>query len=548
VVRRADTHEMADAVIHRTHAVAARRGPRSGWIVVFLAIASAAAYAWIRIPTGAGLHIGLQHSCTTLEMRPGDWLCQVTATQGAVTFAGGSLLLALALAAPCAVLIATGRRLTGFVPLFVPLAALAGMRLVTGMLSEHHGVEQPFLGIYEATFAYGQRPATYWELHRGITIAIDSVLLAAPLVAFALVRARRRDAEPTGFGPRPTARSGMIAAAACGTGIWAAATLAGKTVPGMDAFLSPQPEDLWLPIAVIASFGALLGPDRRWWPWVLAPAAFLLSGALSDTLFGTVYRWDSFWRWGSTVPLFLAGMIASGWRPLALRIDRARGMTAVAPAAIVETRTDPARRVRPVVVANALAAALLVTCLIAVRYDPLQVEIAISLPTYLGARDAVADQTTKQRLDDALGVVAAYAADHDMAGFDATTGARAGGSLRWIDGLPSAAAGERPPGRSVSVLPVAGGVQLVALSGSGHGICVQAGSHGRSTFGVSSVQGGWSAAMADAVRHCTDRAFDAAALRPFPIESLCNDVGDESIMICRAVQRLLRRMGSGASR
>ncbi len=546
-MRRADTHEMADAVIHGAHTIVSRRGPRSGWIVTVLAIAAMAAYAWMRIPTGAGIRIGMQHYCTTLEMRPGDWLCQVTATQGATTFVGGSILLALALTGPCAVLIATGRRLTGFVPLLVPLAALAGVRLMTWMLSERHGVEQPFLGIYEAPFAYGQRPATYWELHRGVTIAIDTVLLAAPLVAFALVRGRRRGAGPTGFGPRPTARSGLIAATACGIGIWAAATLAGKTVPGMDASLSPQPEDLWLPIAVIASFGALLGPDRRWWPWILAPAAFLLSGALSDTLFGTVYRWDSFWRWGSTIPLFFAGMIASGWRPLALRIDRARGESAVASCALDETPPDRVRRVRPVVAVNAMAAALLITCLIAARYDPLPVEISIALPTYLGARDAVADLAVKQRLDDALQVVTDYRVDHGgVGGFDAAAGSRAGDGLRWIDGLPRPMDG-RPSDRTVSVLSVAGGVQLAALSHSGHGICVRVAPSGGSTFGVSAVRGGWPVVIADAVTHCADRTFEATVLRPFPIASLCDDVADESIMICRAVQRLLRRMESGTT-
>lgn len=547
MVRRADTDEMTDAAIHRAHAVAARR-QRSGWIVVFLALASAAAYAWIRVPTGTGFHVGMQHFCTTLEMQPGDWYCRVSAAHGEFAFASGSLLFALALAAPCAVLIATGRRLTGFVPLVVPLAALAGVRSVTWVLAESHGVEQPFLGIYGPIFAYGSRPATYWELHRGITIAIDTALIAIPLVAFALARAGRRTGEDTMVAHRPSARAGLIAAAACGVGIWAAVTLAGRTVPGMDTTLFTQPEDFWLPIAVIASFGVLLGPDRRWWPWALAPVAFLLSGALTDTIVNTLYRWDSFWRWGSTITLFAAGAIASGWRPLAHRIDRARGVATAPLQDPAETPEGPTRRVRPAAVANALAAALLMTCLIAARYDPLPVEISIALPTYLGARDAVADLQAKHRLDDALGVVEAYGAETgSLAGFDAAAGARALTSLRWVDGLPLTAADQRPSLRTVSVLAAADGLRLLALSQGGHGVCVQARPEGRATYGVSSVRGGWATTLADAVTHCTDRPFDADALRPFPIAALCDDVSDDAIMICRAVQRLLRRMESGAT-
>jgi hypothetical protein len=542
---------MAEA-IHLTHGRAARTRPQAGWFVVVLAVAAAAAYAWLRLPTGTEIHAGMQHFCATLEMQPQDWICRVSAMHGELAFASGSLLFALALAMPCVVLIAAGRHLTGFVPLLVPLAAIAGVRLLTWALAESHGVEQPFLGIYGPAFAYGSRPETYWELHRGITIAIDTALIALPLVAFALVRARHRPGSSDAqLVPMPSARGRLIAGVACAVAIWAAINLAGKTLLGMDATLLPQPEDLWLPIAVIASFGALLGPDRRWWPWVLAPVAFLLSGALTDTILGTIWKWDSFWRWGPTITLFGAGLIASGWRPLALRIDRARGVGTKVATLDAETAAPEAgstRRVRPAAVANALAAGLLITCLIAARFDPLPFEISIALPTYLGARDAVADLRARHRLDDAFAATEAFAAAHGgIAGFDAAAGARTDASLRWVDGLPGGAADERPSLRTVSVLAAPEGVRLVALSYSGHGVCVQTQLNGGATYGLSAVRGAWTRVMADAVTHCSDRAFDGAALRAFPIASLCDDVGDGSILICRGVQRLLRDKQAGVT-
>ena len=39
---------------------------------------------------------------------------------------------------------------------------------------------------------------------------------------------------------------------------------------------------------------------------------------------------------------------------------------------------------------------------------------------------------------------------------------------------------------------------------------------------------------------CGDRPLDSAAFRTFPIEELCPGVDDTSLMVCRAVQKLLR--------
>jgi len=63
-------------------------------------------------------------------MRPGDWPCEVTAGSTIAAFLPSSLLMGLGLALPCAVLVATGRRVGAFVPLLVPVAPFAAVALM----------------------------------------------------------------------------------------------------------------------------------------------------------------------------------------------------------------------------------------------------------------------------------------------------------------------------------------------------------------------------------------------------------------------------------
>ena len=87
---------------------------------------------------------------------------------------------------------------------------------------------------------------------------------------------------------------------------------------------------LW-PAVGMALFGALLGTDRRWWPWALAPVAVLLSFApATAALVGPegLQDWSLF---GAVLPLFLVGLVASAWHLLAARATHEiiRAMTAM---------------------------------------------------------------------------------------------------------------------------------------------------------------------------------------------------------------------------
>jgi len=131
--------------------------------------------------------------------------------------------------------------------------------------------------------------------------------------------------------------------------------------------------------------------------------------------------------WFSGVlPLMAAGFIGSLWRPIAMRLsgDRTRpGERSVA-------------RLRPTAVLNASAVALLAVSMIAVRADPLGVQIATALPTYLGEREVAMDVRTKMNLLEAVGALERYHAEQGtFAGFDAAMGESLAPDLRWLDRL-----------------------------------------------------------------------------------------------------------------
>jgi hypothetical protein len=179
-------------------------------------------------------------------------------------------------------------------------------------------------------------------------------------------------------------------------------------------------------------------------------------------------------------------------------------------------------------VLNALAGALLLVSAFAARFDPLGIQIATSLPTYLGVRELAEDVRTKTNLSLAIAAMEEYRADHDTyRGFDAAAGESTVPELAWSDG---------PTGEELVVRITeasATTAQVVARSGSRTVFCAQTSSAG-STYGEAE---GGRVGLARAA--CGSTPLTSDALRMLDVEGLCVGV-DEAIVLCRSVQRLIR--------
>src|SRR5205085_7523384 len=157
----------------------------------------------------------------------------------------------------------------------------------------------------------------------------------------------------------------------------------------------------WLtPTGIMFVFGALLGTNRRWWPWIFAPAGILISLGLSEAILATISHYTAWTAIGASLPYALVGLIASTWRPLARSIERRRLPHGA--------RTGSAQRVRPAAVVNAIAAGALGVTLLMHVFDPLGIEIGTTLPTFLGARIAVTDLRARMDLHEALAAMERY--------------------------------------------------------------------------------------------------------------------------------------------
>jgi hypothetical protein len=113
----------------------ARRRRVPPWVLVGLAsFAAAAVYALMRVDGGRAVQASYAFLCSRAAMRPNDWPCRVQDAHTAAAYVVGSLSVGLALALPCAVLAATGRRLTALIPLAMPVVA-AGLWAMTSSLT-----------------------------------------------------------------------------------------------------------------------------------------------------------------------------------------------------------------------------------------------------------------------------------------------------------------------------------------------------------------------------------------------------------------------------
>jgi hypothetical protein len=280
---------------------------------------------------------------------------------------------------------------------------------------------------------------------------------------------------------------------------------------------------------LMVAFGLLLplGPRRSL--WAIPPVAVLASLGPATAFDGAIFDLTVFAWFRSALPLALIGFAAAGAVSL---VARRRGPLLV--------RRPAPSRLRPVTVTYGLGGAALALSVVMAAFDPLPIEIATPLPTYLGARDRVFDLRARMTLDEGLDAALTFRDDRGtFDGFDARAAGILGPALLWDDGLPPEEATFGPE-LVVRVLDADRDRVRLLVVGQGTSYCLSASSAGDATYGIGT-EGRVIARARDAVDACADEPWTDDLLRPFPVEELCEDAEDPEIMICRAVQRLLRR-------
>jgi hypothetical protein len=464
-------------------------------------------------PTFAGACERLRAS--GLPMSPRDWFCQPQPWTAHASFVGALLLMGIGVILPTVVLAASGRRLTAFLPL----------------------VAAPWIGWST------NDSTTWWQTaawpRDGLQVAlVNAALLVAPAAAIVLVRRRRNVRQP--MLSLVAAVAGGLPCVAAAAGIFAAAQAAqARHFESVGGVISSQ---LILPAAVcMGLFGLILGTDRRWWPWSLAPVALLLSAGPSVALLSGPSRWVDWSPFGYAIPLTAIGLVCSFWRPLATWLTpRLRRTRPGSETATLDARErSGGRRVGRTVVMNAIAVGLLSVSWIMFVADPLPANVSASLPTYLGVRVAAQDLRTKLDLRQAVAAMDAYRAAHGTyLGFDAADGAHAAPSLAWTDGVRPDAS-EREPYLTMSVVSATDRrARVAAVSASGTAFCLERVVGGELSFGSSeAMEPVARLAMKQSIENCGAVPWTAAATRPLETERMCDGLDPESgYLLCRMVQ------------
>ncbi len=455
-----------------------------------------------------------------------DWFCLPASSGARAASTAATILMVVGIGLACSVLAAGGRRFTAL----VPLAGLLAVERAPSVMQTWS--IPPFL----------DRPIA--------RVGLDLALVAAPALAVMWV-GRHRPARKTAVRPLAgfVAFAVCVAAAACVTFAWNAVLARHFAAIGGIPFTRWQV----LPAAfVMGAFGMLLGPDdRRWWPWILVATAFLLSAAPSMALLFAEDRFPTYASFGLVVPLALVGLVGSAWRPIADLIV-AKGLIgepaegeAPPPAKI----TTPMRDLpRGAILADVLAAGLVVVSLILFAADPLAAEIEATIPTYVGVRYQAHDVRAKMDLREAVDAAFAYRSrTGTFRGFDARTGARSDPALAWMDG--PLAAGTRPaPALTMAVASTTGSAaHITALSGSGRVFCIRATADDRVTWGEGGVAGVVGTAQVrsaerEALAHCGETLWTAAAVATTPLGGSCAVASDSDYVMCRAVEAEIVRI------
>ncbi len=271
----------------------------------------------------------------------------------------------------------------------------------------------------------------------------------------------------------------------------------------------------------------MLGTDRRFWPWALVPAAVLLSLGPTMAIAGIPGRFVALSWFASVAPLGLAALIGSLWRPIAMRLSGREHEAAPRPAAT--------RRLRPVVVLHAVAIGMLAVSLIAVRNDPLPIQISTALPTFLGVREAAFDTRTEMNLLLAVDALERYRAEQvSFAGFDADAGERLAQEMTWTDRARVA----RPLRVSVEDTSRSDAT-VVIRSATGSVFCART-DGSSATYGSAAPRGrGFRdpTVVTRAIAACDARPLTPDVAATVDLDAVCALVDEQSLMLCRAVQR-----------
>lgn len=241
----------------------------------------------------------------------------------------------------------------------------------------------------------------------------------------------------------------------------------------------------------------------------------------------------------TVLPFFAVGLVSSFWGSLGVWLGQRFSRTSSDGAAPISSRPAPRRRLRPVVVLNAVAIGLVAVSLIAGLNDPASIRVATPLATYIGARDLANDVRAKMNLALAVGTLDQYKSKHETyRGFDAKTAEDVQPALTWQDGLsdPTATAI-----LVVDVLPT--GARLATLSASGRAYCIEKLAGGQVQFGSSgsagsdpNPQGNVESAMA----HCGSMPWTSSSPGRAPTLECLPEYGD--YIICRMVEVLIHNI------
>jgi hypothetical protein len=516
---------------------------KRGALTAVVILASAALYTALRVgtplpyPTFASACSRLKDA--GLPITPRDWACLPPPWTWAAEGLGATALVWAALALPGVILAAAGRRLTALLPMLL-----------------FPTFESPLQTFGVHWWGTPMHIHGFW-----IATALNLLLVATPAVAVMWLRWDRPRPERTRVKPG----TGALAAIAIAGGTWllvgAGSALYLKLVLGEGVSFESF---LFMGAIPIGVFGALLGSDRRWWPWSAAPIAILLSFGPMDAVLLGPEHWLFWTQFGYVVPLAAIGILAAGWRPLAAFLERrltrkasadTRAQLAVPMEALVEAPPSttsieddgPIHRgrralVRPSVVLNATAIGLLAVTTIMFQADPLSIQISTALPTYLGVRVRAQDVRTRQNLAIAMDTMSAYGAAHGtFRGFDADTGSAEHHELNWSNLADVTTVNPAVPLNVIVATATDTRARILARSSSGAVFCIGDSSSGIRTY--ASVPGGLEdpppGALTSALHACGDAQWTAGLTTLMPTAGMCDTVGETSYFVCRMTQALM---------
>lgn len=449
---------------------------------------------------------------------PGDWWCSAPEWHVAANVTIFSVLVAIGFSFLVAILAAAGRRGTALLPL-IPVQYLIVLTDESNWFTS---------------------TITHWVIRNAAILAI----LAAPAAAIMFIVPRR-----TTWPPRPRRRARIISAVLClcATAVTVLVTQLsfshhfGDSL-SFDMSWSMVSFDIWgLQVASIAIFGALLGRDRRWWPWSIAVGALFLSqgpSQIGDMTFDWSpeghYGWMMF---GTVTPIFVIGLIWTAWgslaRRIASRLDHAPAIEAASPIAIRSTHRSSR------LILNASAIAILIASALMFMADLLPARLNAPLPTYIREREQAQDVRARMNLDLAMKAMDAYRhKTHSYAGFHARTGEAAIPFLRWRDGVPQDDSSD--DWLAIHILDATDDHARIAVgSEAGTAFCLDQRVGTGLRYGKSTTppQSPSTQAIRSAIANCTSTPWTAEAIKPPPLPDCV--ARTSGFLICRMVSVLM---------